>query len=94
MNAFAMFTQMQGIELDQLDKALNSSNVEAMRNLIFCGMKSAAMSAGNPVDFNEFTVGDWIDEMEQDQLNKIVETIGSARVLGRNLNESKKKTSH
>lgn len=96
MNAFAMFTQMQNIELDQIDKALSGNNVVAMRNLIYCGMKAAAMAQGKPVEFNEFTVGDWIDEMEQSELAKIIETISSARVLGRRLNgsdeDSKKKT--
>lgn len=91
MNAFAMFTQMQGIELDQIDKALSTSNVESIRNLIYCGMKSAALSKGIEIDFNEFTVGDWIDDMEESELSKIVETIGNSRVLGHQLGGAKKK---
>lgn len=96
MNAFAMFTQMMKVDLDQIDTLLTTSNVIAMRNLIYCGMKAAVMSSGGNIDFNEYTVGDWIDEMEQDELNKIADTIANARILGKRINgdtdeDSKKK---
>jgi len=73
LNANYEFCKMHGLTQQQvMEFFTNSLNVTAIRDMIYCALKSADMSAGRPVDYNEYTVGEWITEMAQDELERIV----------------------
>jgi hypothetical protein len=48
------------------------SLVEWVRDAIYCALKSADLEAGRSIDYNQFTVGDWITAIEQTELERIL----------------------
>jgi len=46
-----------------------------IRDLIFSGLWAGAITGSEKVDFNQYTVGEWIDEMDQSVLNQIFSTL-------------------
>lgn len=46
-----------------------------LRDIIWSGLVAGARSEGKDVDFDEFNVGDWIDEMDQGELDVIFDLV-------------------
>lgn len=81
MNAFYMFTEMHKQELAELDKILQKPT--GIRDLIYCAHCCHAMSINQTPAFdNPYQTGDWIDEMQPEQLKQLTEAMMSARVAG------------
>lgn len=51
-------------------------NVTAIRDMIYCAAISADLEAGRVPEYNQYTVGEWISEMPQAELERII--LGSA----------------
>ena len=88
-NAFALLCEKHGIELTEVDTVLN--DVVGVRDLIFCAAKAASLSKGDEVWFNEYMIGDWLDDMTQKDYDDIISTIDNAKVLGNLVNAEEKK---
>lgn len=73
LNANYEFCKMHSLTQDQvMDFFTDSMNVTAIRDMIYCALKVADLSAGRAIDYNEFTVGEWISEMPQAELERII----------------------
>ena len=98
MNAFAKFFELRGIGFSDMESELSEKNpnmMAAMRDLIFAGAYAAAMSADKEIDFNQSMVGDWLDEMPQEDFQHIMDAITSSRVMAQGMQvetSAKKKT--
>ncbi len=46
--------------------------VAAYRDMIYCALLSADLQAGNVIDYNQYDVGEWITELTQSELERIV----------------------
>ena len=46
--------------------------IEYVRDAIYCALRSADLERGNTIDYNQYTVGEWITELEQAELERIV----------------------
>lgn len=88
-NAFALVSEMRGVELDELDKVLGS--VSGIRDLIYCAAKAHLLAKGEDVYFNEFTVGDWLDDMAQKDYEDIIGALDHTKVLGNKLTPDEEK---
>ncbi len=82
-NATHLFCQKRGIKLKEFNElfaAEKLANLEIdgseIRDLIYSGLAAACLSLGEEVDFNEWTVGDWIDDLDESGLAEILNTFG------------------
>lgn len=73
LNCNYEFCKLHGLKQDDVLPFLaNGLNVTAVRDMIYCAVKVADLEAGRTVDYNQYTVGEWIQEMEQAQLERII----------------------
>lgn len=87
MNFWANFTDLLGISLEDLGKVFEQGvSIKAIRALIYSGLLANDQEQNNEIDYNEFTVGMWLEDFEADKLDEIVNAMLESRILGNNLN--------
>ena len=92
MNFWAIFTEQMGIGIDKIAETFQEGlNIKAMRSLIYAGILAYDQEEGNPIDYNEFKVGNWMEDITAEQIQEIVETMGQSRILGNDLNQGIKR---
>ena len=89
-NAFSLFCEMHGLEMHEMDKALGG--IAGVRDLIYCAARAAALSAGREVWFNEYVIGDWLDEAPQEDYDDILKAMNNAKVMGQGVQAKEKKS--
>jgi hypothetical protein len=76
INADIEYERMHGLsgksEAVRKEIASGISLVEWVRDAIYCALKSADLESGRSIDYNQFTVGDWITAIEQTELERIL----------------------
>lgn len=85
LNSLALYTQKQGIDLDRVQ----GFGLSEIRDMIWAGLVAGAKKKDEPVDFDEWQVGDWIEEMDQEEYEKIIQAMNGSVPK----EESKKKDS-
>lgn len=83
MNAFALACEISKQTLEEFLASMQS-NPLSIRYLIWAGLSANCRSKGIEENFNLYTVGDWLDEITQDKLSVLMETISKAQILGSN----------
>lgn len=87
MNFWANFTDLLDISLEDLGKVFDGGvSITAIRALIYSGLLANDQEQNNEIDYNEFTVGIWLEDFEADKLDEIVNAMLESRILGNNLN--------
>jgi len=87
MNFWANFTDIMNTPLDKIGEIFESGvSISAIRALIYSGLLAYDQEEGNEVDYNEFKVGAWLEDVDQDQLGEIIESMMTSRILGNDLN--------
>lgn len=84
LNSLALYTERQGVDLSDVQ----GFGLSQMRDMIWAGLVAGAKKRGEPADFDEWTVGDWIEEMDQAEYERIVSALNNSMP-----EESKKKDS-
>jgi len=85
LNCRYEFCKMHGLTEDQVQEYfMNRLNVDAIRDMVYCALRAADLAFGNPIDYNQYVVGEWISEMPQEEFERIV--IGGQDA---NVNQSK-----
>ena len=87
MNFWAAFTDELNISLDQIDKVFSDTlNLNMIRALVYAGLLAFDQEEGNEIDYNLFKVGAWLDDVNTDQFNDMLNTLTESRLLGNDLN--------
>jgi hypothetical protein len=87
MNFWAAFTDELNISLDQIDKVFSSSlNLNTIRALVYAGLLAYDQEEGNEIDYNIYKVGAWLDDVNTEQFNEMINTLTESRILGNDLN--------
>ena len=87
MNFWANFTEGLNIPLDKIGEVFNDglSNSD-IRLLIYSALLAYDQENGNDIDYNEFSVGAWLEEVTADNINEMIEALTQTRILGNDLN--------
>ena len=77
-NQSAKYCEIRSLSLAQMQKEL--SNIENsdggnIRDLIYSALWAGCKTDKIEIDFDRYDLGDWIDEMEQDELNKCFQVL-------------------
>jgi hypothetical protein len=87
MNFWANFTDALGISLEQIgDVFAGGISLSNIRALIYAALLANDQENGNEPEYNEFTVGAWLEDLQADELEKIIEAMTESRILGNSLN--------
>jgi hypothetical protein len=87
MNFWANFTELMGVSLEGIGKVFEGGlSLKAVRSLIYSALLAQDQEQGNEPDYNEFTVGAWLEDLEADSLNDIINAMMESRILGNELN--------
>jgi hypothetical protein len=87
MNFWANFTEAMGIGLEGLGDIFASNlSLKAIRTLIYAGLLAYDQEEGNEIDYNEFKVGVWLEDLNAEELEKIITAMSESRILGNDMN--------
>ena len=77
-NQTAIFCDKHNLSLTGYSDSLNTDNAKPghLRDLIWSSLVAGAKYNKEEVDFDEYNVGDWIDDLPQNNLQKIFDTMG------------------
>jgi hypothetical protein len=84
-NQLAIFTQMHKVDLSEADFGMHH-----LRDLIYSALVAGAKKNKETVDFDEWEVGEWIDELPDEELQKIVDSFTNSLPKGEG-DDTKKK---
>ena len=83
LNADFEHCKLLKMTLNQLyEYRQNGLNVENIRDRVYCALLVSDLKAGTPVTYNKYDVGDWLDELPEDDVMKIIEAMSGANVQG------------
>lgn len=87
MNFWANFTELLGISLEGISGVFaDGISLSNIRTLIYSALLANDQENGVEPDYNQFTVGAWLEDLSADELNKIIEAMTESRILGNSLN--------
>ena len=87
MNFWSEFTEQLGISLADIGGAFqNGISIKGLRALVYSAILANDQENGNEIDYNLFTVGAWLDELDAQKINEIVEVMLQSKILGNSLN--------
>ena len=87
MNFWAEFCDAINIKLEQIGEVFDGGvSLSAIRALIYSGLITFDRENNKEIDYNIYTVGSWLDEMEAEELTGIVNAMMQSKILGNDLN--------
>jgi len=87
MNFWSNFTDALGISLEQIgDVFAGGMSLSNIRALIYSALLANDQEQGIQPDYNQFTVGVWLEDLEANELEQIIEAMTESRILGNSLN--------
>jgi len=91
MNFWAEFTEQMGVSLQEIGTVFESGiSLNGLRALIYSAALANDLESGNEIKYNLYTVGTWLDDIDAQKINEIVEAMTESKILGNSLkNESK-----
>lgn len=87
MNFWAEFCDTLNISLEQLGTAFESGvSISAIRAIVYSGLVTFDRENDKNIDYNIYTVGSWLDDMDPKELEGIMNAMMETRILGNDLN--------
>jgi len=87
MNFWSNFTEFLNVPLSNIgDVFKDGISIKAIIGLVYSGLLANDQEQGNEITYNEFKVGMWLEDIEADKLNDIVNSMMESRILGNDLN--------
>lgn len=94
MNFWVEFTEQLGVSLTDIGDVFNGGmSLSGIRALIYSALRANDLEQGNRVDYTLYSVGNWLEDLEAEKINEIVEAMMQSKILGNSLggsNEPKK----
>jgi len=87
MNFWSNFTDDLNISLDKLgDIFTDGVSLSTIRSLIYSALLANDQENKTLIDYDKFDVGVWMEDLQSDDLDKIVAAMMESRILGNDLN--------
>ena len=87
MNFWATFTDMLDISLDELGNIFEKGvSLKAVITIVYAGILTYDQENKNEIDYDSFDVGNWLEDVNANELQNIIEAMTESRILGNNLN--------
>jgi hypothetical protein len=87
MNFWAAFESAAGFSIAEIDKVLGSGlSLTTLRAMIYAGILAYDQENKQVIDYDQFDVGVWMDDVNNESIEMIVNTLLESRILGNDLN--------
>ena len=87
MNFWANFTEIMNVPLDKIGDLFSGGvSISAIRALVYSAILAFDQEEGNEIDYNQFKIGSWLEDLNQDELEKMISAMMESRILGNDLN--------
>ena len=87
MNFWANFTETMNIPLDKIGDVFEGGfSLSAIRAMVYSAILANDQEEGNEIDYNEFKVGAWLEDLTSQYLEKIIAAMKESKILGNQLN--------
>lgn len=73
INQLAIFSEKHSLNLSEVEMGMSQ-----IRDLFWSALVAGARKRKEEVDFDEWDVGEWIDEMEQSDFDKVVNAMNQS----------------
>ena len=73
INQLAIFSEKHSLNLSEVEMGMSQ-----IRDLFWSALVAGARKKKEEVDFDEWDVGEWIDDMEQSDFDKVVEAMNQS----------------
>jgi len=84
-NQTAEYCQVRGLTLAQYQAELSSveaMGVDVVRDLLYSALFAGCKAQKIDVDFDRYDVGEWLDDMDQAELDKAFQTLADSNKSG------------
>lgn len=89
MNFWVEFTEQLGVSLTDIGDVFNGGmSLSGIRALIYSALRANDLEQGNEVDYTLYSVGNWLEDLEAEKINEIVEAMMQSKILGNSLGGS------
>ena len=93
MNFWASLTEVLDVGLQDLEKVFSDkSQLSSIRAIIYCGLLAYDQEEGNEIDYNIYKVGSWLDDLNQDEFQNIMQAMTETKILGNEINAGIERT--
>lgn len=93
MNFWAEFTEQMGVSLQEIGSVFETGiSLAGLRALIYSATLANDLENNNEVDYNIYSVGTWLDDLDAEKINEIVQTMSESKILGNSLNNELRNT--
>ena len=87
MNFWATYTDLLGISLDQIGGVFEKGvSLKAIIMLVYAGILTYDQENKKEIDYDNFDVGNWLEDISADDIEKIIKAMTESRILGNDLN--------
>lgn len=87
MNFWSNFTESLGVSLDNIGEYFaNGLSIKAIRSLVYSALLAYDQEEGNEIDYNEFKVGIWLEDVDAKILEEMIAAMGESKILGNEMN--------
>lgn len=93
MNFWASLTEVLDVGLQDLEKVFSDkSQLSSIRAIIYCGLLAYDQEEGNEIDYNIYKVGSWLDDLNQDEFQNVMQAMTETKILGNEINAGIERT--
>ena len=86
-NFWANLCDNLGIKLEQIGEIFEAGfDLKAFRSIIYCGVLTYDQENNNQIDYTEFNVGSWLDDLPSEEVENILNAMLETRLLCNDLN--------
>jgi hypothetical protein len=87
MNFWANFTDLLNISLAEIGDVFSDGiSIKGLRTLIYSGLLAYDQENKKEIDYDEFDIGNWLEDIEATEIEKIVVAMTESKILGNSLN--------
>lgn len=88
MNFWANFTDILGISLDKIGDIFEKGiSLITLRALFYSAISAHDQEQRNEIDYTIYDVGNWLEDIDASEIEKIVQAMTESRILGNDLNQ-------
>ncbi len=92
MNFWANFTESLGCTIEEIGGYFEGSvSIKAIRSLIYSALLAHAQEDGFELGFNEYKLGEWLEDVTPETLGELMEAMMESRILGNSINSGIKR---
>jgi|TARA_Y100000401_G_C8313599_1_gene221210 topoisomerase IA-like protein len=93
MNFWASLTEVLDVGLQDLEKVFSDkSQLSSIRAIIYCGLLAYDQEEGNDIDYNIYKVGSWLDDLNQEEFQNVMQAMTETKILGNEINAGIERT--